>query len=204
MTKTQYPLLEKLKSYILYTNNKDRRKGVILIIAIAHKKILLSFWSVAIAVIFIAIGGWLLTPESQEAKNLKNELNIIVNESVGAISNMDKTRVSSIVVSKTSGGWDVELSLNADKGFTMISTKQLMWENAIKVLESASEINQLHNISLSWIYPVLNEQKNIEDKSVMSFTIDQATRDQIVWENLEPSVLPDLVYDYVEHSLLNE
>ncbi|EMF47723.1 hypothetical protein B481_0731 [Planococcus halocryophilus Or1] len=41
---------------------------MILIIAIAHKKKLLSFWSVAIAVIFIAIGGWLLKPESQEAK----------------------------------------------------------------------------------------------------------------------------------------
>ncbi|MGB6408766.1 MAG: hypothetical protein WBF39_14900 [Planococcus donghaensis] len=204
MTKTQSPLLEKLKSYILYTNNKDRRKGVILIIAIAHTKKLQLFWTVTIAVILIAIGGWLLKPESQEAKNLKNELNIIVNEKVGAISNMDKTRVSSIVVSKSSGGWDVELSLNADKGFTMISTKQLMRQNAIKILASASEIDQLHDISLSWVYPVINEQKSIEDKSVMSFTIDKDTRDQIVWGNLEPSVLPDLVYDYEEHPILSE
>ncbi|EGA90621.1 hypothetical protein GPDM_04649 [Planococcus donghaensis MPA1U2] len=177
---------------------------MILIIAIAHKKKLLSFWSVTIAVIFIAIGGWLLKPESQEAKNLKDELTTIVNEQVGAISNMDKTRVSSIVVSKSSGGWDVELSLNADKGFTMISTKQLMWQNAIKILASASEIDQLHDISLSWVYPVINEQKSIEDKSVMSFTIDKDTRDQIVWGNLEPSVLPDLVYDYEEHPILSE
>lgn len=177
---------------------------MILIIAIANKKKLLSFWSVTIAVIFIAIGGWLLKPESQEAKNLKNELNIIVNEQVGAISNMDKTRVSNIVVSKSSGGWDVELSLNADKGFTMISTKKMMWQNAIKILAGASEIDQLNDISLSWIYPVLNEQKSVEDKSVMSFRVDKTTRDQLIWGNIEPSVLPDLVFNYEEHPILSE
>ncbi|ANU15357.1 hypothetical protein [Planococcus halocryophilus] len=177
---------------------------MILIIAIAHKKKLLSFWSVAIAVIFIAIGGWLLKPESQEAKNLKNELYTIVNEQVGATSNMDKIRISNLVVSKNSGGWDVELSLNADKGFTMISTKQMMWQEAIKILAAVSEIDQLDEVSISWIYPVLNEQKDVEYKNVMSFTLDKATRDQLVWENLEPSILPDLVYDYEEHLILSE
>ncbi|EMF47722.1 hypothetical protein B481_0730 [Planococcus halocryophilus Or1] len=117
---------------------------------------------------------------------------------------MDKIRISNLVVSKNSGGWDVELSLNADKGFTMISTKQMMWQEAIKILAAVSEIDQLDEVSISWIYPVLNEQKDVEYKNVMSFTLDKATRDQLVWENLEPSILPDLVYDYEEHLILSE
>lgn len=163
------------------------------------------FLSLIIAVILIIIGGSLLKPESPEAINLKDEITTIINEQAGATSNINhKARVSDVVLSQDSSGWDVEISLNADKKFTMISTKQTMWQDSIHILAAASEINQLDDISLSWIYPVLNTKKDVEDKSVMSFTIDNATRDQLIWKNIEPSVLPDLVYDYQEHPVLSE
>lgn len=191
--------------FFLYTKNHNNGNGVLHMIAKVIKWRHFVFLSLIIAVILIIIGGSLLKPESPEAINLKDEITTIINEQAGATSNVNrKARVSDVVLSQDSSGWDVEISLNADKKFTMISTKQMMWQDSIYILAAVSEINQLDDISLSWIYPVLNAKKDVEDKSVMSFTIDNATRDQLIWKNIEPSILPDLVYDYQEHPVLSQ
>lgn len=117
---------------------------------------------------------------------------------------MDKNRIDGISVSRVSKGWDAELALNADKGFTMVSTKQAMWQQAIDLLDPLSDVSQLNDISISWIYPVEDSHNNVHDESVMSFRVDKATRDQLVWDNVEPSILPDIVFDYTEHPVLNE
>lgn len=161
-------------------------------------------WLAVAVVVSIAIGGWLLKPESQEAKSLKVDLQAIISEQLGETSNMDKNRIDGISVSRVSKGWDAELALNADKGFTMVSTKQAMWQQAIDLLDPLSDVSQLNDISISWIYPVEDSHNNVHDESVMSFRVDKATRDQLVWDNVEPSILPDIVFDYTEHPVLNE
>lgn len=161
-------------------------------------------WLAVAIVVSIAIGGWLLKPESQEAKSLKVDLQAIISEQLGETSNMDKNRIDGISVSRVSKGWDAELALNADKGFTMVSTKQAMWQQAIDLLDPLSDVSQLNDISISWIYPVEDSHNNVHDESVMSFRVDKATRDQLVWDNVEPSILPDIVFDYTEHPVLNE
>lgn len=162
-------------------------------------------WSCLIAAIvfFLAIGGWLLKPDSPEKTPLKIELQAIITDQIGQKSNMNKERVADISVSGSPGDWNAEIFLNADKGFTMISTKQRMWQDALAVLEAVSGLDQLNDISLSWIYPVSNSQNKIEDRNVMSFRFDRTTRDQLIWANVDPSILPDIAFDYQEHPILN-
>ncbi|WP_298825906.1 hypothetical protein [uncultured Planococcus sp.] len=161
-------------------------------------------WLLLAFIVLIAIGGWLLKPESQEAKNLKADLQAIITQQLGEKSNMDKKRIDGISVSRVSEGWNVELALNADKGFTMVSTKKAMWQQAIDILAPLSGISQLNDISISWIYPVKESQNDVKDESIMSFRMDKATRDQLIWDNVEPSILPDIVFDYTEHPVLNQ
>ncbi|WP_154669126.1 hypothetical protein [Planococcus antarcticus] len=144
-----------------------------------------------------------MRPHSPDAESLKTELQMIVVDQIGKKSNMNKERVNDISASRGFDGWNVELALNADKGFTMISTRQQMWQHAITILELISKTNQLDDISISWIYPVKNNQNDVEDKSVMSFSLDKATRDQLIWANLDPSILPNMTLDYLEHPVLN-
>ncbi|WP_394120129.1 hypothetical protein [Planococcus donghaensis] len=161
-------------------------------------------WLLAAFVVLIAIGGWLLKPESQEAKNLKSDLQAIITQQLGEKNNMDKKRIDGISVSRVSEGWNVELALNADKGFTMVSTKQAMWQQTIDVLDPLSDISQLNDVSILWIYPVEDSHNDVKDENVMSFRMDKATRDQLFWDNVEPSILPDIVFDYTEHPILNQ
>lgn len=164
-----------------------------------------SFWAwlIVAAVVLIAIGGWLLMPESQEEKSLQTDLQTVITRQLGEQSNMDKKRIDDISVSRVTEGWDAELALNADKGFTMVSTQQTMWQQAIDILGPLSEIDQLNDISISWIYPVHDSGNEVKDESVMSFWVDKATRDQLIWDRVEPSILPDIVFDYKEHAVLN-
>lgn len=160
-------------------------------------------WLIVAAVVLIAIGGWLLMPESQEEKSLQTDLQTVITRQLGEQSNMDKKRIDDISVSRVTEGWDAELALNADKGFTMVSTQQTMWQQAIDILGPLSEIDQLNDISISWIYPVHDSGNEVKDESVMSFWVDKATRDQLIWDRVEPSILPDIVFDYKEHAVLN-
>lgn len=157
-----------------------------------------------VVVVSIATAGWLLKPESQEAKSLKADLQAVIIEQLGEKSNMDKKRIDGISVSRVSEGWDMELALNADKGFTMVSTKYTMLQQAIDVLDPLSDISQLNDISISWIYPVEDSHNDVNDESVMSFRVDKTTRNQLIWDNVEPSILPDIVFDYTEHPVLND
>ncbi|MGH2318423.1 hypothetical protein ACRC6Q_11665 [Planococcus sp. SE5232] len=161
-------------------------------------------WLAVAFVILIAVSGWLLKSESQEAKSLKADLQAIITQQLGEKNNLDKKRIDGISVSRVSEGWNVELALNADKGFTMVSTKQAMWQQAIAILAPLSDISKLNDISISWIFPVEDSQNDVNDKSVMSFRMDKATRDQLIWGNVEPSILPDIVFDYTEHPVLNQ
>lgn len=160
-------------------------------------------WFIVATTIILIIGSWLLKLESSEAEKLKTELQAAIIEQIGKNSNMNKERIADISISRNLDGWNVEISLNADKGFTMVSTKLKMWQDAIAVLEPLSEINQLNDISFSWIYPVENSQNKLEDTHVMSFRVDKATRNQLIWDNVEPSILPDIVFDYQEHPVLD-
>lgn len=164
------------------------------------------FWQLLLvtAIVFLAVSGWLLKPGSPEEESLKTQLQEAIIEQIGKKSNMDKDRIVDISVSPRSEGWDVELVLNADKGFTMISTKQKMWEHAVAILAPLSEIRQLNDISISWIYPVKEGHADVKEANVMSFRLDKETRNQLIWENLEPSILPDIALDYRQHSALNE
>lgn len=171
------------------------------------KKSGLSFawpWFLVVGIILLAAVGWWLKPESEEAKNLTARLQTIVIEQTGEKNNMDKERIVDISVSQVSAGWNAELALNADKGFTNISTKQFMWQQAIAILASMSELRELNDISISWVYPVAGPNDKITDQSVMSFKLDKTTRDQLIWKNVEPSLLPDIAFDYKEHPILNE
>ena len=161
-------------------------------------------WLAVAFVVSIAIGGWLLKPVSQEEKSLQADLQTIITRQLGEKSNMDKKRIDSISVSRVSESWDVELALNADKGFTMVSTQQAMWQQSIDILGPLSEISQLNDISISWIYPVKDSSNDVKDENVMSFWMDKATRDQLIWDRVEPSILPDIVFDYKEHAVLNK
>ncbi|MBT2569668.1 hypothetical protein J7I83_03525 [Planococcus sp. ISL-110] len=161
-------------------------------------------WLIVAAAVFLAASSWLWKAESPEAEILKTELQAIIIDQIGKKSNMNKERIADISVSRSLDGWNVKIYLNADKGFTTISTKQQMWQDALAVLEPLSEIKQLNDISLFWIYPVKNSQNKVEDKRAMSFRLDKATRDQLIWANVDPSILPDIVFDYKEHPTLNE
>lgn len=171
------------------------------------KKSGLSFawpWVLGLVIILLVVGGWMLKPQSEEAKNLTARLQTTVIEELGEKNNMDKERIVDISVSQVSSGWDAEFILNADKGFTTISTKQLMWQQAIAILAPLSEFGELNDISISWVYPVAGPNDKVTDQSVMSFRLDKVTRDQLIWENVEPSLLPDIAFDYKEHSVLDE
>ena len=162
-------------------------------------------WLTMVLAIFLVVAvARLMQPESQEAINLKADLQSTIVEQTGKKSNMSKDRVDDISVSRVPAGWNVELFLNADKGFTLISTQQIMWQQAIAILASLSENNQLNDISISWIYPVEGQNHEVRDESVMSFRLDKSTRNQLIWENVEPSLLPDIAFDYEEHPILNE
>jgi len=160
-------------------------------------------WLIVAAVVLVAIGGWLLKPQSQEEKSVQTDLEAVITRQLGEQSNMDKKRIDGISISRVPEGWNAELALNADKGFTMVSTQQTMWQQAIDILGPLSEIDQLNDISISWIYPVHDSGNSVKDESVMSFWVDKATRDQLIWDRVEPSILPDLVFDYKEHAVLN-
>ncbi|WP_203340813.1 hypothetical protein [Planococcus beijingensis] len=161
-------------------------------------------WFLAPVIILLVVGGWMLKPESEEAKNLTARLQTTVIEELGEKSNMDKERIAKITVSRVSAGWNAEITLNADKGFTMVSTKQSMWQQAIAILKPLSELQELNDISISWVYPVVGPNDRVTDQSVMSFRLDRTTRNQLIWENVEPSLLPDIAFDYKENSVLNE
>ncbi|TWT05274.1 hypothetical protein FQV26_12560 [Planococcus sp. CPCC 101016] len=161
-------------------------------------------WLPALMIFLLMVSGWMLKPESQEAKNLKNDLQTVVIAQTGEKSNLNKKRIDDILVSRTFENWDVELVLNADKGFTIMSTKQMMWQQAIAILTPLSDSPQLNNISISWIYPVADGQNSVKDEQVMSFRLDKETRDQLIWANVEPVILPDITLDYKEHPVLNE
>lgn len=161
-------------------------------------------WLLVAAVILFAIGGWLLKPESPEMESLKTQLQEIIIDQTGEKNNMGTERIKEISLSSRSEGWEAELVLNADKGFAMISSKQTMWEHAIAILARLSAMDQLNDISISWIYPIEERQDDVKEISVMSFRFDKETRDQLIWENLEPSVLPDIALDYRQHPILNE
>ena len=79
-----------------------------------------------------------------------------------------------------------------------------MWQQAIAILASMSKLRELNDISISWVYPVAGPNDKITDQSVMSFKLDKTTRDQLIWKNVEPSLLPDIAFDYKEHPILNE
>ncbi|MDQ0428718.1 hypothetical protein QOZ98_001544 [Planomicrobium stackebrandtii] len=155
-------------------------------------------WLLTTAVL-LASGSWLLKTELPEAENLKTEIQAITIDRLGEKNNMNKERIDDISISRGLIGWNVEISLNADKSFTMFSTKQQIWQDAIDILEPLSGFDQLNGISLSFILPV----ENSLHKSVMSFRLDKATRDQLIWSNVDPSILPDITYDYQEHPVLN-
>ena len=171
------------------------------------KKSGLSFawrWFLILVIILLAAVGWWLKPESEDAKNLTARLQTIVIEQTGEKSNMDKERIVDISVSQVSAAWNAELVLNADKGRTNISTKQFMWQQAIAILAPLSELPELNDVSISWVYPVVGPNDKVTDQSVMSFRLDKITRDQLIWENVEPSLLPDIALDYEEHSVLDK
>lgn len=159
-------------------------------------------WLFTAALFFVA-GGWLLKTELPEAESLKTEIQAITFDQLGRKSNINKERIADISVARGLVGWNVEISLNADKSFPMISTKQKMWQDAIDILEPLSNISQLNDISLSWILPVETSLSTIEDNSVMSFRIDRSTRDQLIWSNIDPPILQDITFDYQEHPILN-
>ena len=161
-------------------------------------------WLMVLAIVLLAAVTWLLQPESQEATNLIAELQATIIEQTGEKNNMGKDRIDDISVSQVPEGWNVELALNADKGFTLISTKQIMWQQAIAILTPLSKISQLNDISISWIYPVEGRNHEVSDESIMSFKLNKTTRDQLIWENVEPSLLPNIAFDYEEHPILNE
>ena len=161
-------------------------------------------WLLVTAVILLAIGGWFLKLESPEMESLKTQLQETITDQTGKKSNMDKERIEEISLFSTSEGWNAKLVLNADKGFTMISTKQIMWEHAIAMLTHLSAMDQLNDIFIFWLYPIKEGPDDGKEISVMSFRVEKETRDQLIWENLEPSVLPDIALDYTQHPLLNE
>lgn len=167
------------------------------------KRVAVSLWLIVTAAVILAISGWLWRVESSESESLKAELQNIIIDQIGQKSNMNKERVADVSLSRGLAGWNVEIYLNADKGFTTISTKQQMWQDAIAILEPLSEINQLDDISLFWMYPVNNNQNKVVDENVMSFRLDKATRDQLIWANVDPSILPDITVDYQEDPVLN-
>lgn len=164
----------------------------------------LRWWLLVAAVILLAIGGWLLKPQSPEMEVLKTQLKEVIITQTGEKNNMDIDRIKEISLSSRSEGWDAELTLNADNGVTMMSSKQTMWEHSIAILARLSAMDKLSDISISWIYPIKEGQKDVKDASIMSFRLDKETRDQLIWENLEPSILPDIALDYRQHPALNE
>ncbi|AQU78577.1 hypothetical protein [Planococcus faecalis] len=159
-------------------------------------------WLLLTIAALLATGGWLLKADSQDATNVKNALQEISIDQTGATSNMNKKRISNLSVSHSSTGWNVEISINADKELTVISTKQKMLTQTIAILDSLPEIDQLEDMSFSWLYPIVNEQNEVDYQSVLSFRLDKKTREQLIWDNVTPSILPDLVIDYEERLLL--
>ncbi len=159
---------------------------------------------IAVLAVFVTIGNGFSKPQPLEAKHLKAELHSVIIEKTGTITNMNKKRISDIIISRSSAAWDVELFLQANKRPTMMLTKETMWQQTIDILDAMSELDKIEDVSFTWIYPVLNTQEQVEDTGVMSFRLDKTTRDQLVWENVEPSILQELVYDYKEHPFLTD
>lgn len=157
-------------------------------------------WLLTTAVLLVS-GGWLLKTELPEADNLKTGIQAIIIDQLG--EKTSKERMADISLSRGLDGWNAKITLNADEEVAMDSTKQQIWQEAIDILEPLSGLDQLNDISLFWIIPVENSQNRLEDSSVMSFRLDKETRDQLIWSNVNPSILPDIAYDYQEHPVLN-
>lgn len=167
------------------------------------QRILVFLLLVAVAVL-ILLTSTLFEKESLEAKQLKASLSSIIVEQIGTPTNLHTERISAIAISQRSDMLNAELFIHADKRESMLETKETMWQQSITLLAKLSEIERLDTLSVTWIYPVVNKQEQPKDTKVMSFTIDQATRDQLIWENVEPTILPNLVYDYKEHPILSK
>lgn len=159
------------------------------------RKPLFALWLLA-AIVFLTAGGWLLITELPETKRLETQIQTVVSEQLGGESNTHNEHIADISVSRGLQGWNVAIVLNIDKEVQTNPAKIKLWQDALIILEPLSEINQLNNISLSWIF-------SAENISAMSFRLDKETRDQLIWENVDPSILPDITLDYQEHSLLN-
>lgn len=194
------------------------------------KKPIYKRWWFILIVLFLAIGiigniatGWegledepekvTTSSEKPAAKKeeprkeltIEEQVNKIITDNIDDKNNMKKDRiVESKVVDLADGNRNIILTLNASENLSNKMTRQKMWIDSVKILEPLDALENIENISIEWLFPLVDQYGNEEDGRVMMFDMPKEVRDKINWKNFNNESIPNVSEGYFEHPALSK
>ena len=143
--------------------------------------------------------------EPKKELTIEDQVSKIITDNIGDKTNMKKDRiVESKVFDLGDGTRNIILTLNASENLSNKMTRQKMWMDSVEILEPLDALENIENISIEWLLPLVDQYGNQEDGRIMMFDMPREVRDKINWENFNNENIPSVSEGYFEHPALSK
>lgn len=138
----------------------------------------------------------------------EDKVNTIIIDKLGDKNNMKKERiVESKVFEFTDdpkGEKNIIVILNASENMSNKLTRKSMWMDSVKILEPFSSIEGVQNISIEWLFPLVDQHGNETDSRIMLFDFPKEVFEKVNWDNFNADNIPNVSEGYFEHPALSK
>lgn len=141
--------------------------------------------------------------EEEEEKKVdvtsEKDIEKLVNELIGDISNTGEKRVEKVVYNEVDTSPYIGLNLHADENVTVKLARSSMLKDTLEIMKALNKEGYIGKFYVDWRLPLTDKYGDTKPGKVMSIDISAEDFEKINFDKFDYLNLPDIAESYFEH-----